>query len=200
MRRLVVLVLTGALAVTGLTACMSDDDGSASNERRTAALGVEGQTSAAEEYQLVIDGLTPLGTAIQVESFSWGAANPNSFDGSGSTAGKVSLNEFHFTKKLDQVSPLLYKWIASGPIYKTATLKLYKTSAAGGKPQVYMTYEMSNVLISSLQHGGGGGVPNEQVALVYAKMTHISTELDEKSGSPGPAVRFGWDIVTNKQA
>jgi type VI secretion system secreted protein Hcp len=200
MKRMIGLTLAAALAMTGLTACMSDDNGSASNERRVAALGVEGQPSAAEEYQLVIDGLTPLGEAIQVESFSWGATNPSSFGSAGATTGKVSLKDLHFTKKLDKASPLLYKGIATGTIHKTATLKLYKTSAAGGKPQVYMTYEMSNVLISSLQQGGGGGVPNEEVGLAYSKMTHISTELDEKSGAPGPAVKFGWDIVANRQA
>jgi hypothetical protein len=40
-RGLLVVLLMGALAVGGLTACMGDDDGSAGDERRAGALGEE---------------------------------------------------------------------------------------------------------------------------------------------------------------
>lgn len=199
MKRIIGLTLAAGLAVTGLTACMSDDNGSASREQRSAALVAEGQ-SAGNDYQLVIDGLTPAGKAIDVESFSWGATNPVSISSAGSVTGKMKMNDFHFTKKIDASSPLLFKAIATGSNHKTATLKLYKASA-GGKPEVYMTYEMSNVFVSSNQHAGGGGaIPNEEVALVFAAVTQTLGGTDEKTGAAVAPVKFGWDILTNKPA
>jgi type VI secretion system secreted protein Hcp len=198
LKRMLGLTLAAGLAITGLTACMSDDNSNASKERRSAALVAEGQSSG-NDYQLVIDGLTPVGLAIDVESFSWGATNPNSpVATSGATSGKVALQDFHFTKKVDQASPLIFKAITTGAIYKTATLKLFKASAAG-KPEVYMTYELSNVLVSSNHHGGGGGaVPNEEIALAYAKLTHTFSGTDEKTGAAISPVRFGWDLGLEK--
>lgn len=61
-----------------------------------------------------------------------------------------------------------------------------------------MTYEMSNVLISSNQHAGGGGaIPSEEVALVYAAVTQTLSGTDEKTGAAITPVKFGWDIVRN---
>lgn len=197
MKRMLGLTLAAGLAITGLTACMSDDNSSASKERRSAALVAEGQ-SAGNDYQLVIDGLTPAGKAIDVESFSWGATSPASFGTAGATSGKVSVKDLHFTKKIDATSPLFFKAIATGSIHKTATLTLYKSSG-GGKPEVYMTYEMSNVLISSNHHAGGGGaVPNEEVALAFAKLTQTLRGTDATTGAAISPVIFGWDIVANR--
>lgn len=198
MKRIIGLTLAAGLAITGLTACMSDDNSSASKERRTAAIGAEGE-AAAGEYQLVIVGVTPPGEAIEVESFSWGATNPSTVVGAGAGTGKVNMNDFHFTKKVDKASPLLLKGVSLGTIHQTATLKLYKAGSPEEKPAVYMTYEMSNVLISSHQHGGGGGVPTEQVSLNYSKMTHTYSGIDAK-GAPLAPVKFGWDLAAYKQA
>jgi type VI secretion system secreted protein Hcp len=193
MKRIIGLTLAAGLAITGLTACMSDDNSSASKERRSAALVVEGQ-SAGNDYQLVIDGLTPAGKAIDVESFSWGATSPVS---AGALVGKVRMNDFHFTKKIDQASPLLFKSIATGARHKTAKLKLYKSSA-GGKPEDYMTYEMSNVVISSIQHAGGGGaVPSEEVALAYTALTQTFVGVDEQTGAQIVPVSFRWDVTSS---
>ncbi len=198
MKRMLGLTLAAGLAITGLTACMSDDNSSASKERRTAALVNEGQASGSS-YQLVIDGLTPLGKAIDVESFSWGATNPGSAVAtSGTTTTKVNVQDLHFTKKSDAASPLLFKSVATAPAHKSATLKLYKTSGSG-KPEVYMTYEMSNVLVTSHQQsGGGGGVPSEEVVLAFAKVTQTVSGTDETGAAISP-VKFGWDLATAKQ-
>lgn len=187
MRRALVLLLMGTLGATGLTACMSDEDESASalQQRRAAAL----ISTAAGGYQLTIDGLTPAGQAIEVESFSWGVTNSKTL----TTAGKVNVQDMSITKKLDEVSPALFQAAATGNPYASAELKLI-TSAESGKPTEYMSYVLKNVLVSAVTHGGNNpSVPQEVLVLSYQSITQNYTPSAAEGKTEGPR-QFGWDV------
>jgi type VI secretion system secreted protein Hcp len=183
---LLALALIVTPAVIGLIVIGGDSG------RNQAALVQEGGPTA---YQLTIAGITPAGQAIDVKSFSWGVSNGATIGSAttGAGAGKAKFDELVITKKIDEMSPLLYKAVAVGTGAPTAVLKLYK---AGEKPISYMTYTMKQVFVSSLKHAGtADDVPNEQVTLIFGSNVLETTGDAGKAAAP-----FGWDVVMNRAA
>jgi type VI secretion system secreted protein Hcp len=60
------------------------------------------------------------GKEIDVLSWSWGASQSGSM-AMGGGAGKVSMQDFTFTKSLDKSSPKLFEALATGKHLKDAT-------------------------------------------------------------------------------
>src|SRR5262249_37561412 len=70
---------------------------------------------------------------IDVLSFSWGESNTGvAAHGGGGGAGKVSMQDFHFTMKLNKASPLLAAPGATGKHIKSAVLTCRKAGGTGG--------------------------------------------------------------------
>ena len=57
-------------------------------------------------------------------------------------------------KTMDSATPLLFKACAKGDHIKEVVLELCR---AGGDKLKFMEYKMENVIISSVNVGGGGG-------------------------------------------
>jgi type VI secretion system Hcp family effector len=177
MKRILGLALVAGLALTGLTACMGDDDGdgNAAERRRSAALVSTSTERSGRE--LVITGLTPSGQAIEVESFSWGLTNPG-----GVTPQTEALN---ITKHLDEVSPLLVKGAAEGKPFTSAVLTLSRSH--DDRIETYATYELSGVQIVSVQQAqGGADFPTESVSLKYTSLKHSFTKYDNTGKAMSP--------------
>ncbi len=95
--------------------------------------------------------------------------------GGGGGAGKVSVHDISITKEVDKASPKLSLACANGTHIKKATITLRKAG------KVYLTYTLTDVLISSVQFSGSGGgedVPMESItstspssAIQYAKQS-----------------------------
>jgi type VI secretion system secreted protein Hcp len=134
---------------------------------------------------------------IDIESWSWGATQSGSMHiaGGGGT-GKVSMQDFHITKKLDSSSPKLMLACANGKHYDKALVTCRK---AGEKPLEVLKITLSDVLISSYQGGGSQGdiIPVEQVALNFAKIQFEYTP-QKPDGSGDAAIEAAWDIKQNK--
>lgn len=89
------------------------------------------------------------------------------------TGGPGSLS---IVKKGDKASPQLMKASAQGTIFPIVRVEVPKTSQG---PQVYLKYELKNVMITSIQTtggGAGGGVPTEQVSFNYTKIEYKYAE------------------------
>lgn len=136
---------------------------------------------------------------IEVESWSWGATNSGTAgSGGGAGAGKVARQDFHFTKKLDKSSPVLFQNTNLGTHLKKAD---FVTRKAGGGQQEYFKVTFEDVLISSYQVGGTGAdgvIPVEQVSLNFAKMEMIYKE-QKADGSLGGEVKQKYDYAANKK-
>jgi type VI secretion system secreted protein Hcp len=160
---------------------------------------------ASVDYFLKIDGVDGESTddkhkgEIQLESYSLGHTNTGSFSsGGGGGSGKVSMQDFHFVKKVDKASAKLFTSCATGEHLKTATLVCRK---AGKDQQEFLTIVMSPVLISSYQNGGSHGsdmIPTEQVSMAFGKIEYKYKE-QKPDGSLGGEVIGGWDVTTNKK-
>ena len=108
---------------------------------------------------------------IDILSFSWGEANTASAaHGGGGGAGKVSMQDFHFTKKFDKASPKLFSATASGQRFSQAILTARK---AGEVPVDFLKVTLSNILISSYQTAGTGDpdpTPTDQFSINFQKI------------------------------
>jgi type VI secretion system secreted protein Hcp len=135
---------------------------------------------------------------IEVLSWSWGASQPGSMAyGSGGGAGKVNMQDFSFSMRNGKASPNIMLACASGKHIKSAKLTCRK---AGGEQEEYLTFTLSDCLISSYQTGGSGGgdVPIESVSINFAKV-EMQYKPQGSDGSLGSLVKTGWDLKTNKK-
>jgi len=157
------------------------------------------------DYFLKMDGIPAESTddkhkgEIEVESFSWGEIQSGtSTHGGGAGAGKVQAQDFHFVKKLDKASPVLFINCATGQHVPKAILTARK---AGGGQQEYLKITMDHVLVSSYQVSGsgeGGIVPTDQVSLNFSKL-EISYKEQKPDGSLGAEVKQTYDFSANKK-
>jgi type VI secretion system secreted protein Hcp len=109
------------------------------------------------------------GSPLEVFSWSWGATQIFDRTGGGGGAGKVELQDFHFSKKVDKSSPALFQACASGRHFPTATFIARKS---GKGQQELMVVKFTDLLVSSYQTGGSSGdaMPTESISLNYASV------------------------------
>ncbi|HXV66198.1 MAG TPA: type VI secretion system tube protein Hcp [Nitrosopumilaceae archaeon] len=169
----------------------------------TIIAGTSSQAFAAVDMFLKIDGVDGESKdskhkgEIDVLSWSWGASQSTTSTGGGGGAGKVSMQDFHFTKSIDKSSPKLLESLATGSHLKEAKLVL---RSPGGSQTEYLVITFSDVMITSYSTGGSSGDdrPMEEVAFNFAKISMSYVEEDA-SGRAGASVNFGWDLKANKK-
>src|ERR1700756_5770573 len=132
---------------------------------------------AAVDYFLKIDGIegesqdSKHKNEIPLDAWSFGEANHGTYAyGGGGGAGKVKMEDFHFSKKTDKASPKLFLACADGEHIKSAILTARK---AGKEQQEYLQITFSDLLVSSFQTSGSGGgdiTPVESISLNFAKI------------------------------
>src|SRR3982751_4148187 len=80
---------------------------------------------------------------IDIDSWSWGATQPGAHAaGGGGGAGKVAMQDFHFTMKVNKSSPKLMLACANGQHIPKAVLTCRK---AGKDQQEYMKVTMTDL-------------------------------------------------------
>jgi type VI secretion system secreted protein Hcp len=159
---------------------------------------------AAVDYFLKIDGIPGESTdakhtgEIDLEAFSWGATNAGAPPGGpGGGSGKVSLQDFHFTTRVNKASPQLFLACATGKHIKQAILTARK---AGKAQQEFLVYKFTEVLITSYQIAGseaGDELPMDQISFDFARIDY-EYRPQKPDGSLGPPVKAGWDVKANK--
>jgi len=155
----------------------------------------------AVDYFLKIDGIEGESTErgheneIDVTSFSWGESNnSNVAHGGGGGAGRVSMQDFHFTMKVNKASPKLMLACASGRHFPRAVVTARK---AGGdqQPIDYLKYSLTDILVSSYQtNADSDNGPVEQISLNFLKIEFAYTP---QSLAGGPVLTT-FDQTTNQ--
>jgi type VI secretion system secreted protein Hcp len=154
---------------------------------------------SAVDYFLKIDGVegeskdNKHANEIDVLSWSWGQTNTGTFAGhGGGGAGKVSMQDFHFTMPMSKATPKLMQACATGTHIPKAVLTLRK---AGGDQQEYLMLTFTDLLVSSYQMGGSGGevVPVDSISMNYSKIEFEYKE-QKADGSLGGAIKAGFDL------
>jgi type VI secretion system secreted protein Hcp len=135
--------------------------------------------------------------AIEILSFSWGVQNTGSAQYQlGSGQGKVQVQDLHLTKRIDKSSPSLLQASVTGKHISSGTLSIRK--AGGDAALVYLTYALTNILVSSVSTGSGGAEVHESVTLNFQQFT-ASYFVQGEGGTSQGSGEFGWDIAANKQ-
>jgi len=133
---------------------------------------------------------------IDILSWSWGATQSGTTHvGSGGGAGKVAVQDLHFTKHVDKSSPNLMLACCTGKHHKEALLTVRK---AGEKPLEYLKIKLGEVLISSVSVAGHGADERltENFTLNFAKFNQVYTP-QKADGSGDASVEIGWNIAGN---
>jgi type VI secretion system secreted protein Hcp len=159
---------------------------------------------SAVDYFLKIDGIegesqdSKHKNEIDIESWSWGATNIGdaAYRG-GQGAGKVTMQDFHFTMKVCKATPKLMLACASGQHIKSAQLTVRK---AGKEQQEYLKIKLDDFIVSSYQAGGSHGegiVPIDQISLNFSKIEYEYKE-QKADGTLGGTVKANWSVKENK--
>ncbi|HEY6115995.1 MAG TPA: type VI secretion system tube protein Hcp [Candidatus Dormibacteraeota bacterium] len=137
---------------------------------------------------------------IVLESFSWGESNSTAHaTAGGAGAGRVSMQDFHFTARVSKASPTLMLYCASGKHIPTGQMSLSRTGedrSAGD----FLVYKFTTVVVSSFSQAGDiNDRPLESVSLAFAKV-NIEYKAQKSDGSLEAPVHFAWDLKANKSA
>jgi type VI secretion system secreted protein Hcp len=159
----------------------------------------------AESWFLKIEGIEGASAnvahkgEIDVQSWSWGLSQtlgaPHT-GGGGGGAGRPVFQDMHFTALISQASPKLFLSCASGTHHKDAQL----TGSRGEKFTEFLTYKMTDVVVTSVQDGdtAGASLPVEQFSLGYATI-EVSFRSQGAKGEALPPVTAGFDVRHNKK-
>ena len=161
-----------------------------------AVLALAAGTLSGAAY-LKFDGVDGESTAaghegeIDVLSWSWGVSNSGSSSGGG---GRAVFQDITISKPLDKSSPKLALACASGKNVESVMLTVRRP--AGDSDPVWLTIELENVLVSSVQTAGSRGDPagSESLSLNFEKIK--ITYVPQSSGEP---VVMTWDVVNNRE-
>jgi type VI secretion system secreted protein Hcp len=157
----------------------------------------------ADSWYLKIDGIEGESPSvahkgeIDVQSWSWGLAQTGGAPhGGGGGIGRATFQDMHFTALISTASPKLFLSCATGMHHKAAQL----SGERGGKGIEFLTYKLSDVLVTSVQQAdtAGGSLPVEQFSLGYGKI-EVSYRTQKADGSVGPPETAGFDLKNNKK-
>ena len=137
---------------------------------------------------------------IDVESFQLGVGR--SITQSGSSAARDTSNpnfsEATLTRQTDRASTDLFIQAACGQSLGKAEVHFIQTAGADKPPQVYLVYELMDVLVSSYSLSSGGEKPSESVGLNFTK---IQTQYNAFDGAKvATGTKKGYDLALNKPA
>lgn len=135
---------------------------------------------------------------IDVLSWSWGAQQSGTMQyGGGGGAGKVQMQDFTFTMRMNKATPKLVLHCASGEHIKSAVMTARK---AGKQQQEYLKLTFTDILVSSYQTGGSGDgdvVPIDSISLNFAKIEFEYKE-QKADGTLAGAIKAHYDLKANQ--
>jgi type VI secretion system Hcp family effector len=136
---------------------------------------------------------------IEVLSYSHGVSQPTSATASTSGGGptaRCNHTDLTIVKTMDLATPLLNQHACQGKIIPSVVLTLRRMDGDQSVP--YMTYKLSDVVVSSVSVGGGGDeLPVETVTFNYSKIEWEYTK-QKVAGGTGGKTAGSWNLATNK--
>ena len=112
----------------------------------------------------------------------------------GASTERIDFDEFIFTKLVDTASPRLVLACAAGTHIDSITVELCR---AGSEKIKFMSYQMTNCIISSITTTGGGAFPHETIGVNFGKIEWSYTRQNRTGGDATGNVASGWDLQRN---
>lgn len=104
--------------------------------------------------------------AEAISSFSWGVSQTRSSTGEGGDAGRVVFSDVSFTKPVTQLSGALFLGCISGKHFSSVVVTVAKKKGKD-KKEPYLTYTLSDVVVSSYSVSGREGSTTDTITLTY---------------------------------
>ena len=99
------------------------------------------------------------------------------------TKGETSLGDISISRQLDKSSTKLQEACANGTFFKE--VELHFCTTVKNKQEPYLTYKLSNVIVSSYScHGNASGspLPSEEITLGFTAAEWTYIVVDPKTG------------------
>ncbi len=209
-RRRSAALLIGVATVAALAALMVGYvlGGSGSSPTAIAATGDAGGAAplAATDMFIKLAGIDGESTddahggEIDVLSWSWGLSQSgSSFSGTGGAtgSGSATILDISVVKEVDKSSPKLMQASLKGEHIPEMTMSFVRS---GGGGETYMTYELTNVIVTSYRIGGSSGDdrPTEQVSFNFSAIK-VEYKPQRPDGSLDAPVEASWNLETNSE-
>jgi len=145
-----------------------------------AAFGAASSASASSDKIAGTLNIEDVGSS-GILSWSWGVSNPTSIGSStgGAGAGKVELQDFALTKRINPLSSELTRAAATGAHFPEAVVSV---PIGGPMSPFAIEYKLRLVFVSSVAQSGTGDESLESVKLSYGAFEQTI----------GTSSRFGW--------
>lgn len=105
-----------------------------------------------------------------------------------------SLSDVSLIKHMDKCTPKLFELTCTGAS-KLVKIDLVQT---GEQLDTYMSYELTDCLISGLSAESGGDRPTESLSFNFTKIVMKYTPYDNKH-NPGTPIPAGYDVSLGKK-
>lgn len=123
---------------------------------------------------------------IDVLSFSWGVETDAPPAGGGTSTGKPRIAEVHIVSTTSRATPPIAGAVATGRRFATAKLTCRRP---GEQPFEFLTYEMTDLLITSYHTGGNAAdtLPQDEFTLSFQTLV-LSYTRQKTDGTPDTPV------------
>jgi type VI secretion system secreted protein Hcp len=111
-------------------------------------------------------------TTFDILSYSWGVTQAGGYSyGTGGTSGRAQVQDLSISFRMNEASPKLMQYCASGKHIDKVTIILIRTGEDGKNNKPYLTIDLTDVVVSSYQTGGSGDdKPIESMSLNFGKV------------------------------
>ena len=136
---------------------------------------------------------------IEIMAFSFGASMPANVTQSGLGAGKVQLSDFTISKGVDKASAKFFAATCVGTHLQSVVFSKRKAGGGTTGGYVYLTFTLTDALVTSLHISGSGDTATESVSFAFSKIA-VEYFQQQASGSVGSTGSQSWSVVTNSNA
>jgi len=133
---------------------------------------------------------------LPILSYSWGATNPTTQGSTGTGGGATipSVQDFTLALAPTSAEPGLWGHLAAGTDLASATIHVRQS--LGGLDTEYLTYTLTDVMISSFSTGdGGSAAPQDSIQLTFGQLAESYSPINP-DGSLGAANTAQYDQAT----
>jgi type VI protein secretion system component Hcp len=149
-----------------------------------------------------IEGPVGLEEAVAAQSFTFGVENPHSagaaVGGDGGGRGGAKFKTLQIARRIDRVSPVLFRHVATGFPFDTVEISFRKK--VRNEPRTFLTYRLFHAFLVNREITGAAGddEPMEMYDLAFGAMEEAFIPVDDTTGAAGRPIAVPWSQVLNK--
>lgn len=135
----------------------------------------------ADEWQVVVDGITPTGQTVTIESLRYGTK----------TGTKPGVTELAFSRPVSPTTPLMLGRLQS----QQAITKVTFTLTRVGVSAPIQVVTLSDVTVTAVQLTGNGTGVSETIFLRFNRLERLTNTFGV-TGMVSGTTRLDWNILT----